>query len=489
MVTGLVALPGCASAPVSATRAAAQSAIAQSGAAQTTALSPGVDQPGARANAQGQALGHGGGVGPPTASTSDAQAMHQIIAEIETLGTLDPAARDELLYNLKQTDPSLWPLVAQQVRASLAWRRQAAQKRTGGPRADSALPAHAAGPTAPSSQTASYASSRPPASQEPSRPTGAQPPPPSPVQLAAASSPYAGQPAPVADALPPPAQTTPPNSPPSPAAPRPSASPVPTASADRGAGQAVARRQRSGSHEPASPRDGRSLLREAIRSLESELADEPESDREFAEHARLRTLYLLAGQRDEALRPIPAMDPAMQEFWSEEIYGLATLLESELTSESSRRKADAKQHLDAAAAKLGESCPLVVRNLAFATDIQSFGTYKPFDKEAFAPGQTVLLYAEVENFKSVETAKGFHTATRSSYQIFDAGGKRVAEHEFSPSEETCRQPRRDFFIGYEFSLPRRIYPGKHVLQLTVADLNSQKIGQSMIEFTIDPAED
>jgi len=481
MVTGLVALSGCAPVPLSASGAAAQSAIAQSGAAQTTALSPVIDQPDTQANAQAQGLGPGGTAGLAMTSASDPQAMHQIIAEIEALGTLDPAARDELLYNLKQTDPSLWPLVAQQVRASLAWRRQAAQQGTGRPPADSARHAQTAGPPPPSSQTAAYAPSRPAASQGP-------PPSPGAFQLAGAFSPHADQPAPAGDAVPPPAQPTPHGSPPSQDALRPPADSTAPTSADPGAAQAVARREPPSSREPGSSRDGRSPLGDAIRTLESDVADQPESDRQLAEHARLRMLYLLAGQRDEALRPIPSMGPAMQEFWSEELYGLATLMECELTSESSRRKAEAKQHLDTAAVKLGESCPLVVRNLAFATDIQSFGTYKPFDKYEFAPGQTVLLYAEVENFKSVETAKGFHTATRSSYQIFDASGKRVAEHEFSPSEETCRQPRRDFFIGYEFSLPRRIYPGKHVLQLTVADLNSQKIGQSMIEFTIEPAE-
>jgi hypothetical protein len=133
---------------------------------------------------------------------------------------------------------------------------------------------------------------------------------------------------------------------------------------------------------------------------------------------------------------------------------------------------------------LGESSPLVVKNLAFVTEVQSFGAYKPVLKNEFAPGQRLLLYAELENFKSNETAKGCSTALQSSYLILDSRGQRVADHEFSVNEECCRNPRRDFFIGYEFLLPKHIYPGKHTLQLTVTDLNSQKIGQSSIEFNI-----
>ena len=63
-------------------------------------------------------------------------------------------------------------------------------------------------------------------------------------------------------------------------------------------------------------------------------------------------------------------------------------------------------------------------------------------------------------------------------------GQRVAEQEFATNEEYCRNYRRDFFIGYEFSMPK-INPGDYVLKLTVTDLNSLKIGQSSIEFSID----
>ncbi len=57
----------------------------------------------------------------PVATPENPRAMHEVIAEIQEVGTLDPAAQQELLENLKQTDPTLWPLVAQRVRASVAW--------------------------------------------------------------------------------------------------------------------------------------------------------------------------------------------------------------------------------------------------------------------------------------------------------------------------------------------------------------------------------
>ena len=393
------------------------------------------------------------------ASDRGPDAMRQVIAEVQELGELDPAAREELLENLKQTDPQLWPLVAQQFRANLAYRRQLDRRESSRSTRESpaALPAaHVReGQTERSdvraTATASHEAGE--SSRSAAHDSGAA--------VDAGDSPTAvvEPPAPQSSDRPPPAE--------------------PAASTPNRRGQVVA----AGYSQSVSA-DWRNHLSRAIDQLASEVPTVPGSDREFAAHARLHMLYLLADRRDEALRPIPALDAGMQQFWSGQFYGLAALWDTEMISDPSQRKAEAKRHLSDSLDKLAGACSLVVRNLTFATAIDDFGIYKPFDQYEFQPGQPVLLYAEIENFKSEETAKGHRTALRSSYQIFNSGGQRVAEYEFPTNEEYCRNPRRDFFMSYEFCLPERIFPGPHTLQLTVVDLNSQKIGQSLIEFTV-----
>jgi hypothetical protein len=198
----------------------------------------------------------------------------------------------------------------------------------------------------------------------------------------------------------------------------------------------------------------------------------------------LRLLYLVDGNREGALRPLSGVSATQQDFWSQQLFGLSTYLDTERTPDDARRAAAAAVHLRDANLKLGEVATLGVRNLAFATEVHSYGVYKKFDRNEFHPGQEVLLYAEVENFKSAPTDQGFHSALRSSYQILDNRGARVDQKEFEVAEEHCQNPRRDYFIRYFVWMPKRIYGGTYTLQLTIEDTLSQKIGQASIEFTV-----
>jgi hypothetical protein len=430
----------------------------------------------------------------PPAESADSKAIDAIVAEIRQTQALDAKAEEELVHNLRASPPHLWPLVTQQFRAALAYRRQVEeQQRLAAKPGSDGRPA----PAPPGVyQTATGATSTQP---NPIRPLA--PPPASEAQTPPEPDRTANTPE-HNNVLPQlqggncirseSGSNAPKSLPPRPECLAGSSnveSPAVTAAAEHAAANppadASANRVTPVSYDPHTPPgDWRLPLADTIRSLESRVSPTPQSAEEVADHARLRMLYLAVGRRDDALRPIPSLSPAMQDFWSKEFCGMAALLDTQRTPDALRRAGEAQRHLSDAITRLGESAPLVVRNLTFVTDVQSYGSFKPFEKGAFHPGQRVLLYAEVENFKSKETPRGFQTSLQSSYQIFDSRNQRVAEHEFGTNEEQCHNPRRDFFIGYEFFMPKQIYPGKHTLQLTVTDLNGDKIGQSSVEFAI-----
>ena len=441
---------------------------------------------------------------PPSATEAhpNAQKMQEIAAELQRLGALDPDARDQLTADLQRTDPALWPGLLHQARAVAAYRQRAQQHpdgiaatpanhwtghsaTDGGPGADqaafaSALAAgvhpaadparfdHAATPSISRLPVPSDAALVPPEAPQERYPSTGFPHPHPPGYVAArqpapAAVSEAGAAAPsVADAdsgtPTPPQASSPPEEPP-------------------GAREAPADGQAT-PHAAERPLDWTGHVHSAVGLLEDTSENSPE------EEIRLRLLYLAAERYDDALRAISGVPPGQQEFWTAAFHGLGTLLDTTQNADAPSRTAEAKQVLADAASKLGEVAPLVVRNLAFCTRVHSYGCFETFPSYKFAPEQRVLLYAEVDNFTSASTSRGYHTALKSSYQIFDARGQRVVQEELASTEELCQNRRRDFFIVYDFHLPTRIYPGKHTLRLTIEDLKGQKIGESSIDLEI-----
>ncbi len=420
------------------------------------------------------------------------QTLQQLMDEIQQAGTLDPATQEKLLEDLRKTDPSLWPLVMQQFRASAAYARQAQQKRQpaeGSPGLSPAIAASAASGTLPN---ATASADRPPSRLAVPRDQDRDPV----VEPRAADTSVAK-----VERLPDPSGVPlPPQSAPTGSYPRTDPAQV-AKQADPATAPSPTAEDKPAAAKPADPKpadaspivpvkyeeqvqDWRKHLDATIRAKEAEVKRGGKTAEDEVRQAQLRLLYMLAGRRDEALKPIPYASPATQAFWTAEVYGLSAWLDTSRIGDATQRTSEARQHLSEALARLSEACALMVRNVAFCSEVQSYGCIKRFDKYDFTPGQRVLLYAEVENFSSESTAQGYHTSLRSSYQIFDSRGQRVADEEFTMTEELCLNPRRDYFTGYVLRLPEQIYPGKHTLQLTIEDLKSRKIGQSSVEFTI-----
>lgn len=410
----------------------------------------------------------GSKIAPPTEAAStprtevDASEMTNLIAELQALGAIDPAVQSRLMDDLKRTDPALWPALMQSFRATLAYQRQQTPAR------DAMPPTELAQRTSDPSQPHPLSAPTPPLPSSP------------PTVAASPTSP------PPAVAAPPVALAASTTSP---------AEPVRLAESDASAdAQPIDHSTAQVAHQaslPAlspNPDNWHRDLSSAIAGLEQDQRYPAGSPEEAARQARLRLLYLVAGRRDDALRPVAGLESNQQEFWSKQLYGLSVYLDAAESSDLGRRATEAAMYLGQATSSLSSLGDLAVKSLAFCTEVKSYGVYETFESTEFKPGQETLLYAEVENFTSQSNPAGFHTALKSSYQILDAQGHLVDEHEFAVTEETCRNRRRDFFIRYYLEMPQRIYDGKYMLVLTIEDTLSKKVGQSSISFTVKGAQ-
>lgn len=204
-------------------------------------------------------------------------------------------------------------------------------------------------------------------------------------------------------------------------------------------------------------------------------------------HVQLRLLHLMSGQMDRALQPVPGIDPADQEFWQQMFWGMANYFDTQGMPDSSERATQTIAQLKSAAARLQEKARLELHNVAFCYKISGFGNYQRFKRDEFTPGQPVLLYAEVGNFKSELVAEGqFRTLLKSTLEIVEGGptGRVVETLPLAPSEDRCRNQRRDYYHSYEFAVPQSCNPGPHTLRLRVEDQLGKKLAVTSLNFTV-----
>lgn len=204
-------------------------------------------------------------------------------------------------------------------------------------------------------------------------------------------------------------------------------------------------------------------------------------------HVQLRLLYLMAGQVDRALQPVVGIDSADQEFWQQMLWGIANYFDTQGMPDSTERATQTIIQLRAAAARLQERARLELHHVTLCHRISGFGNYERFRRDEFTAGQPVLLYAEVVGFKSELTPDGrFRSVMKSSLEVVEAGpaGRIVESITLAPSEDLCRNQRRDYYLSYEFTIPQSCQPGKHTLRLRVEDQLSRKFAVSTVNFLV-----
>ena len=425
--------------------------------------------------------------GSVAAPQTKEEALAGVLDQLQQIGAVDPQAQQQLMTDLRNAKPEHWSLIVEQFQAALAYRQQLTARKSQDPAeplvAQNQLPRSSKTP--PVFPSKSNGAATPVSFDAKGRRTvvKSQAAVARPDSQRAASIAVATDAKPAQDALP---ENAPANSvqplPPPPAHSVPT-SPDPT-SAGADASQPPVVQQASYVSPLAASSPWQDPLHAAIAALEQSVKPTPGSIEEVQEHMRLRMLYLLAGQEEDALLPIPGATAAQQDYWAKQMFALSTFLDSARQPDDMRRAAGALVYLDQARAKLAELATLQVRNLSFVNSVEGFGVYEPRKETKFHPGDQVTLYAEVGNFRSDSTEKGYRTALATSYQVLDKNGQRVDGGQFPEVEDLCHNLRHDFHMQYGVALPTRIYPGQYELRLIITDQQSHKIGQGSLPFEI-----
>ncbi len=239
------------------------------------------------------------------------------------------------------------------------------------------------------------------------------------------------------------------------------------------------------------------LLGPLIAQLEQELSEWPRLPngipRNEAEWRRrqtdLRMLYLVAGRAAESIRVIEALPEKEQEFWQSMMLAVDAYRRTDDSTERSEHLAETLDYVRAASRQLQPLSSLKIRRLNFCNRIDGFGMFNVFPTSEFNAGQPLLLYAEIENYKSEMSPDGQYRSEFAAMIEFLRAGETepIASRtiRLPEIEDLCATERTDYFQSYELTVPS-LSPGKYTLRLRVRDQFSLQTATTDLPFEIRP---
>ncbi|HKQ49262.1 MAG TPA: hypothetical protein VJZ71_14415 [Phycisphaerae bacterium] len=223
-----------------------------------------------------------------------------------------------------------------------------------------------------------------------------------------------------------------------------------------------------------------------VRAQEAIAAANPDN---VEEQFKLRMLYLVEGQDQKALAPSPGLDAETQEI----MFGQLRAVQAAGMPNSPDPAIWANRQLEALEKLRGllrSKADLLVPKVELCRAIDGFGRYEPFDPLEFKAGgkNRVLLYIEVDNFKSETTASGMYRTLLSVREsLMNKNGEELWSAKDDNIEDLARGKRRDFYLTIgPLAIPKSLAPGEYVFKVEVEDVLGGKINSNVVRFKMVP---
>lgn len=236
----------------------------------------------------------------------------------------------------------------------------------------------------------------------------------------------------------------------------------------------------------------RSDILAVIAELEEEIANWPRKPSGKPDHPAewrqrqtdLRLLYMIAGRSAESVRIIESLPEEEQEYWQSLMLSINGYRMPGEDSSRVEQLTESLEHLRTAARRLQPLSQLSLRRMMLCDRIDGFGNVAAFPTSNFEPGQRILVYSELQNFRSELTADGkYRSEFAAVIEFMREGDDEVVETiRVSHIEDVCDTERTDYFVSFELTLPA--LEGKYVMRLRLRDQLSLRTAESSLEFTV-----
>lgn len=241
--------------------------------------------------------------------------------------------------------------------------------------------------------------------------------------------------------------------------------------------------------------DNELLLEPLIAKVEQQLVEwprqtngKPENEVGWRQHQTdLRLLYMMAGRSAASVRTIDSLPEKEQEFWQTMMLAMEAYRGTNDSTARTEQLTETLEYVRTAARQLQPLSAMKIRRMNFCDRIEGFGNFNVFPISDFNAGQPLLLYAEIENYKSELTDDGHYRSEFSAMIEFIRDGETEPNASrtirLPEIQDRCAAERTDYFQSYELTIPA-LSPGRYTLRLRVRDQLSLQTATSDLPFEI-----
>jgi hypothetical protein len=252
--------------------------------------------------------------------------------------------------------------------------------------------------------------------------------------------------------------------------------------------------------EPAKPITWQMQIGQTIEMVQQKLREEADPLELNKHKVNLQLLQILKRNMQAVEEGGSSLTDGERHYWENQLGAIATLLQTDNKTEvahpvdtatnSNPATEEGLAYLRRAVEQMESIAGLRLTRPSFCTEVNGFGQVTEFPTSQFSSSQRVLLYCEVENYKSAEmrTERGskFVTRLRGNFVIIDEQGNEVQKGDFPIVEDVASRKRRDFYMYFPIGF-NNLPTGDYKMGLLVEDLTAgkQAMLQPLMSFSIE----
>ncbi|MGH7171562.1 MAG: hypothetical protein ACRELF_04690 [Gemmataceae bacterium] len=141
---------------------------------------------------------------------------------------------------------------------------------------------------------------------------------------------------------------------------------------------------------------------------------------------------------------------------------------------------------------------LILERMCFCRSIKNFGDYAPLPPEHgfFQPGEVAHIYVQVRNISNRRLRDKYVTVLKGRFEIYDENSRAKPPITWAspPRKDVSASPRQDYYINFQFRVPRNCPAGLYTMRIFVEDwtdapseakqVSESRIAQRTLDFRV-----